>query len=343
LPFLLAVLFAAACSGSGSEGGGSGGGGRVTLRLGYFPNITHATAIAGVGSGIFARNLGEGVSLETATFNAGPSAVEALFSGALDATYIGPNPAINAYVRSKGEAVRIISGATSGGAFLVVKPEIKSAEDLRGKRVASPQLGNTQDVALRSWLKEQGLRTDAQGGGDVSVLPQENAQSLESFRSGLIEGAWVPEPWATRLVQEGGGTILVDERDLWPNGAYVTTHLIVRAAFLKQHPDVVEGLLRGHVESTAFVNAQPAEAQRLVNSVIERITGRPIAEQVITNAWRNLVFTNDPIVSSLRRSADDAAAFGFLDKGDVKLDGIYDLEPLNRVLRAAGNQEVQVQ
>jgi NitT/TauT family transport system substrate-binding protein len=342
LLLLPVVLFAVACGGPGSGSGTGGGDERVTLRLGYFPNITHATAIAGVEAGIFNRNLGEGVSLETATFNAGPSAVEAIFSGALDAMYIGPNPAINAYVRSKGEAIRIISGATSAGAFLVVKPEITSAEDLRGKRVASPQLGNTQDVALRSWLKEHGLRTDAQGGGDVSVLPQENAQSLESFRAGLIAGAWVPEPWATRLVQEGGGTILVDERDLWPNGAYVTTHLIVRTAFLKRHPDVVEGLLRGHVESTAFVNARPAEAQRLVNSVIERITGRPIADQVITSAWRNLVFTNDPVAASLRRSADAAIAFGFLDKR-ANLDGIYDLALLNGVLRETGNQEVQVQ
>ncbi len=344
----LLVALGVACGGSdssdaGSAGSSNGGAERVTLRLGYFPNITHATGIVGVESGIFARNLGDNVTLETATFNAGPAAVEALFSGALDATYIGPNPAINAYVRSKGEAIRIISGATSGGAFLVVKPEINSAQDLRGKKVSSPQLGNTQDVALRSWLKEQGLKTDVRGGGDVSVMPQENAQSLESFRAGLTAGAWVPEPWATRLVQEGGGKILVDERDLWPGGAYVTTHLVVRTKFLSEHPETVAQLLRGHVEATAFVNAQTAEAQRLVNSVIERITGKPIAEPVITAAWRNLVFTNDPIASSLRRSADDAAAFGLLDKGNVNLDGIYVLEPLNRILRDTGNQEVQVQ
>ncbi|MGD9893690.1 MAG: ABC transporter substrate-binding protein [Dehalococcoidia bacterium] len=348
LPLLLVLALAVACGGSDSsksESVGSAGSrpDRVTLRLGYFPNITHATGIAGIESGIFARNLGDNVTLETATFNAGPAAVEALFSGAIDATYIGPNPAINAFVRSKGEAIRVISGATSGGAFLIVKPEISNAQDLRGKKVASPQLGNTQDVALRSWLQEQGLKTDLQGGGDVSVLPQENAQSLESFRSGLIAGAWVPEPWATRLVLDGGGKILVDERDLWPGGAYVTTHLVVRTAFLSEHPDAVARLLSGHVEATAFVNAQPAEAQRLVNDVIERITGKAIAEPVITAAWRNLVFTNDPIAASLRASADDAADFGLLDKGKVKLDGIYHLGPLNEVLRQSGNQEVQVQ
>lgn len=316
---------------------------RVTLRLGYFPNITHATGIVGVESGIFARTLGENVKLETATFNAGPAVIEAIFSDALDVSYIGPNPAINAFVRSKGEAVRIIAGATSGGAFLVVRPEVAGAADLRGKRVATPQLGNTQDVALRAWLKGQGLRTDPQGGGDVSVTPQENAQSLEAFRAGQIAGAWVPEPWATRLVQEGGGKILVDERTLWPGGAYVTTHLIVRTAFLQKHPDVVERLLRGHVEATESVNANPAEAQRLVNASIERIAGRPIAAPVITAAWGTMTFTVDPVASSLQKSATDAAAFGFLDLGDVKLDRIYDLRLLNKVLREAGKPEVAAQ
>jgi NitT/TauT family transport system substrate-binding protein len=349
-PLILAAvlaLAAGACGGDDSSSQSSGNGApadkQVTLRLGNFPNITHATAIVGVESGIFARELGDTVKLETATFNAGPSAVEALFSGALDATYIGPNPAINAYVRSKGEAVRIISGATSGGAFFVVKPEVNGADDLRGKKVASPQLGNTQDVALRAWLKSKGLRTELTGGGDVSIVPQENAQTLEAFRTGQIAGAWVPEPWATRLIQEGGGKVLVDERTLWPDGRYVTTHLIVRTAFLKDHPDVVERLLRGQVEANAFVNAQPEEAQRIVNRGIEKITGRGLPEPVIAAAWRNLEFTNDPIASSLRRSADDATAFGLLDRGGVSLDKIYDLTPLNAVLKQTGNREVALQ
>jgi NitT/TauT family transport system substrate-binding protein len=342
---ILAVVAGACGSDSSprSSGSGASGGKQVTLRLGYFPNITHAAAIVGVERGIFARELGENVKLETATFNAGPSAVEALFSRALDATYIGPNPAINAYVRSKGEAVRIISGATSGGAFFVVRPEVNGANDLRGKRVASPQLGNTQDVALRSWLKSQGLRTDLTGGGDVSVVPQENAQTLEAFRAGQIAGAWVPEPWATRLVQEGGGKVLVDERTLWPEGKYVTTHLIVRTAFLEDHPEVVERLLRGQVEANAFVNARPEEAQRIVNRAIEKIAGRGIPEPVIAAAWRNLEFTNDPIAASLRRSADDATAFGLLDRGGVSLDKIYHLAPLNTVLKQTGNEEVALQ
>ena len=205
----------------------------VELRLGYFPNVTHATALAGIKQGFFEEALPDNVTLTTTPFNAGPEAVEAIFSGGLDASFIGPNPAINAFARSKGEAIRIVSGATSGGAYLVVKPEITSAAQLKGKKLATPQLGNTQDVALRAWLKEQGLSSDAQGGGDVSILPQPNAQTLDTFRSGDIDGAWVPEPWATRLVQEGGGTVLVDERDLWPDGQYVTTHLVVTPTFLE--------------------------------------------------------------------------------------------------------------
>ena len=177
----------------------------VTLRLGYFPNITHAAAVAGVEKGILADKLGPDVDLKTAIFNAGGAATEALFAGSIDATYIGPNPAINAFAKSKGEALRIVAGATSAGAALVVKPEINSAADLKGKKVATPQLGNTQDVALRAWLLQQGLKTDTQGGGDVSIKPQENGQTLETFKTNQMAGAWVPEPWATRLVREGGG------------------------------------------------------------------------------------------------------------------------------------------
>ncbi len=329
-----APLTAGASAPRGAESG--------TLRLGIFPNITHATGLVGIEADIFARNLGPHVTLKTSTFNAGPAAVEALFSNALDAAYIGPNPAINAYVRSKGAAIRVVAGATSGGAFFVVQSDITNAGDLRGKKVASPQLGNTQDVALRRWLKEQGLRTDVRGGGDVSVVPGDNARSFESFRAGQIAGAWVPEPWATRLVTDAGGKVLVDERDEWPGGAYVTTHLVVRTAFLQQHPDVVELLLRGHVEATAYVNAQPAEARRLVNAALARITGRPLPDALIAAAWRNLVFTNDPLAASLRTSATEAAAFGFVDPRGIEIDGIYDLRLLNTVLRGAGNAEVQV-
>src|SRR5438105_4590870 len=199
----------------------------VTLRLGYFPNVTHASAIAGIEKGIFAHKLGPNVDLKPSIVNAGGAATEALFSGAIDATFIGPSPSINAFVKSKGEAIRIIAGATSGGAALVVKPNINSAADLKGQKVATPQLGNTQDVAARAWLLAQGLKTDLQGGGDVKIAPQDNSQTLDAFKSKLIAGAWVPEPWATRMVKEGNGKVLVDERDLWSGRQFVTTQLIV--------------------------------------------------------------------------------------------------------------------
>jgi NitT/TauT family transport system substrate-binding protein len=280
------------------------------------------------------------VTLTPQTFNAGPAAVEAIFSGAIDATYIGPNPAINAFAKSHGEAIRIISGATSGGAYLVVNPSITSPAGLKGKKIATPQLGNTQDVALRSWLKANKLSSDAQGGGDVQVVPQDNGQALEAFKAGTIAGAWVPEPWATRMIQEGKGKVLVDEKTLWPGGQYVTTHLVVRTAFLKDHPDVVRHLLEGHVAAVDFVNANPAESKTLVNQALQKLTGKTIAQGVIDAAWPNMTFTNDPIASSLRKGADDAKSVGLLDAG-TKLDGIYDLKLLNEVLKAAGKPEVK--
>jgi NitT/TauT family transport system substrate-binding protein len=310
----------------------------TTVRLGYFPNVTHASAIVGVEKGIFEAALGEH-KLEVSTFNAGPAAVEAIFSGALDATYIGPNPAINAFAKSNGEAIRIVSGATSGGAFLVVKRGITKAADLKGKKVASPQLGNTQDVALRSWLAAEGLKTNPQGGGDVSVVPQENAQTLETFKTGAIDGAWVPEPWATRLVQEGGGKVLIDEADLWPAGRFVTTHLIVRSEFLEEHPGAVKALVEGQVNANTFIEENPAEAQQLTNEGIEKITGKKIAEPVITEAWKNLAFTNDPIASSLAKGADNAETVGLLEP--VDLEGIYDLKILNAILEEHGLEAVK--
>jgi NitT/TauT family transport system substrate-binding protein len=343
---LTALTLAGAACGSGSSKDATGnkqGGAvaeKVTLRLGYFPNVTHAAAVAGVEKGIFAEKLGANVDLKPATFNAGPAAVEALFAGALDATYIGPNPAINAFAKSSGNAIRIVAGATSGGASLVVKPAIAKAADLKGKKVATPQLGNTQDVALRAWLLAQGLKTTLQGGGDISVVPQENSQTLEQFKAGQVAGAWVPEPWASRLVQEGGGKVLVDERTLWPGGQFVTTHLIVRTEFLKQHPAVIEKLLAGHLAATDFVNREPAQAQGVVNGGILRITGKAIPEPVIAAAWNNLKFTFDPVASSLRKGAEDAKAAGLLDAA-FELDGIYDLSVLNKLLVATGQAEVK--
>jgi NitT/TauT family transport system substrate-binding protein len=322
---LLALLASAGCRGEQRAG---------VVRLGYFPNLTHAPAIAGLREGFFGSELEPGVTLESRVFNAGPEAVEALFTGALDIAYLGPNPAINAFVQSQGQAIRIIAGATSGGVSLVVKPEITAPDRLRGTRLATPQLGNTQDVALRTWLARQGLTATRDGGGDVAIVPQPNAQTLETFRAGQIDGAWVPEPWASRLVLEGGGTVLVDERLLWPGGQFVTTLVVVRTAFLREQPGLVARLLRGHVHAVDFLNGEAARGRTVVNEGLAALTGRALGDSVLTRAWGNLAFTVDPLAASLQASARAAQQAGLLREGS--LAGIYDLAPLNSVLAAAG-------
>jgi len=340
---LLAAATLAGCSSGSSSDTKAGAvakpGEKVTLRLGYLANITHAPALVGLQKGIFAGKLGPDVTLQPSVFNAGPAEVEALFSGAIDATYIGPNPAINAYAKSNGQAVRIVSGATSGGAFLVVNPSINSAADLKGKKVASPQLGNTQDVALRSWLRSQGLKTDTQGGGDVSIVPQDNATALAAFESGAIAGAWEPEPWATRMVQEGKGRVLVDERTLWPAGQFVTTELMVRTAFMNEHPDVVQRLLEGQVAATDFINANPADAKAATNQALQQATGKALSQSVLDAAWPHMTFTDDPLAASLRTGADNAKAVGLLDP-NTKLDNLFDLTLLDKALKADGKPQV---
>jgi NitT/TauT family transport system substrate-binding protein len=333
---VLAVLLAlpvlalgAACAGSTAPAEGTDGA-ATTVRLGYFANLNHAAAIAGVDKG-FLRNALGGTTVETQIFDAGPAAVEALFADALDVAYLGPNPAINAFGQSDGEAIRIIGGATSGGAQLVVRAGIDNAADLRGTTLATPQLGNTQDVALRSWLTGQGLRSSVQGGGDVSISPTRNADTLQLFRDGQLDGAWVPEPWASRLVLEAGARVLLDEKDLWPQGQFVTTHLIVRTEFLERYPETVEALLRGHVDAVRWINDNPGAAKQVVNDGLKALTGKALEPAVLDRAWQNLTVTADPIASSLQKSADDAAAAGIAaDK--VDLSGIYDLSILNRIL-----------
>ncbi|MDO8531578.1 MAG: ABC transporter substrate-binding protein [Dehalococcoidia bacterium] len=314
---------------------------QVTLRLGYFPNITHSQPIVGLARGTFAQALGPNVKLDTKTFNAGPSAIEALFAGAIDATYIGPNPAINGYARSDGKALRIVAGATSGGAMFVVRPDrgISKPVDLAGKKIASPQLGNTQDVALRAYIKANGLNTK-EDGGNVEVVPTANPDILTLFRKGDIDGAWVPEPWGTRLVQEASGRVFLDERKLWPDGDFVTTHLIVRTEFLEQHPNVVEDLVRANVETTLWINANQKEATQLVISGIRDVTGATLPQEQVSAAFQNLRITYDPIAPSLRKSAEDAFKLGFLGSKEPDLRNIYALDPLNKVLKEKGLQPV---
>jgi NitT/TauT family transport system substrate-binding protein len=325
----LTALAPAAC------GGDDGADGQVTLRLGYFANLTHAQALVGLADGTFQKELGPDVTIKAKAFNAGPMEIEALFAGELDAAFIGPNPTVNGWVKSKGEALHIVSGAASGGALLIVRPaaNITKPADLAGKKITSPQLGGTQDVALRSYVLKAGLKTK-ENGGNVTVLPTSNADTITLFKKGDIDGAWLPEPWASRLVTEAGGKVLLDERTLWPGGRFVTTQLIVSSSFLRKHPAQVEALVRANVLVTQAMNADPAKAKEAVNAEIKRITGAALAPEVVEQAWANIEFTWDPIASSLRTSTDAAFALGFLGDSKPKLDGLYDLAPLNRVLDA---------
>lgn len=304
------------------------------LRLGYFANITHAAPIIGIKKGIYARHLGA-TKLDPQIFNAGPAAVEALFSGTIDAAYLGPNPAINAYAQSKGEAVRIVAGAAIGGASLVVKADagISGPADLLGKTIATPQKGGTQDVALRAYLQENGIKV---GGGkdQVNVLNTENATTLEQFRTGSIAGAWLPEPWASRLVLEANGTVLVDERSRWPAGKFVTTHLLVSTQFLKKHPDVVKKLLEAQVETVDWINTHKSEATATINSALKAVIGKQLRDDVVTRAFDQITVSNDPAAASLGKSKDNAVKAGLLK--DVDLKGIYDLRLLGEVLAEAG-------
>ncbi|MFI5085630.1 MAG: aliphatic sulfonate ABC transporter substrate-binding protein [Actinomycetales bacterium] len=307
------------------------------LRLGYFGNVTHAPALVGLQQGFFRQHLGS-TTLSTQVFNAGPAAVEALNAGAIDAAYLGPSPAINSYATSHGSSIRIIAGAASGGAQLVVKPGISSAADLRGKVLASPQLGGTQDVALRSWLGKQGLKTAPGGGGDVTINPTDNAQTLKLFQEGKLDGAWLPEPWASRLVLQAGGKVLVDEKDLWDQGQFTTTILVVNAAFLAAHPQTVEALLRGHVQSVDWLRANTAGSADVVNAGLKAAAGSALNRDVLDRSLGNLSFTVDPLAATYPELLQHGIDAGVTKQADIR--GIFDLRLLNKILRQTGHQAV---
>ena len=271
--------------------------------------------MVGKSNGWFDKAMGPEVKIEWKSFNAGPSAIEALFAGAIDMTYIGPNPAISGYVRSNGEALRIVAGATSGGAALVVRNDagIWKPEDFHGKKVASPQMGNTQDVALRAWLIAHGMKSTDKG-GDVQVIPLANPDQLTLFLKKQLDGAWAPEPWATRLIQEGKGRLFLDERTLWPNGDFITAHLIVRTQFLKEHPDLVKNWIRAHVELTDWINGHLPEAKKLLNQQIAKETGKALPDAVLEESFGRMKATYDPLRASLMVAAKSEFEAGFLGR-----------------------------
>ena len=297
--------------------------------------------MVGKANGWFAKALGTGVMIKWTTFNAGPAAIEALFAGAIDMTYIGPNPAITGYVRSHGEALRIIAGATSGGAALVVRNDsgIQKPEDFHGKKVATPQLGNTQDVALRAWLKKHGLKSIDKG-GDVQVMPLANPDQLTLFQKKSLDAAWAPEPWATRLIREGNGHVFLDERSLWPQGQFIACHLVVATKFLRDNPEIIRNWVRAHVELTEWINGHLAEAKNILNEQIQKETGKALSLAVLDEAFGRLQVTYDPLSSSLMTAARAAFDAGFMGKEMPDLKGIYDLTILNEVLAGKGKKAI---
>ncbi|EKD78727.1 MAG: hypothetical protein ACD_41C00287G0011 [uncultured bacterium] len=293
------------------------------IRVGYFPNITHAQPLVGLADGTFQKALGD-FAIEPYTFNAGPAEIEALFAGQIDLAYIGPSPALNAYVQSEGEAIRIISGGMSGGAAFVVQPELAAAYRTQGdsvftgKTFASPQQGNTQDVALRTYFQNKGMLDQ------VTISPMANADQISLFAQNKLDGSWVPEPWVSRLVAEAGAEVL------WDDPA-VTTVVIVSTDFLEQRPEVVKQWLTAHVTATDWMTTHPTEAQTIVNTEIEKLTGAAVDETVLANAWVRLNPSVAPDQAGIETMRSQAEALGFIDSTGLDFNQLYDFTILNEI------------
>jgi NitT/TauT family transport system substrate-binding protein len=331
------ALVAAGCAGSATRARGSSD----VLRLGIFPNLTHAPGYVALGEGIFDRVMGD-TEVEVTIFNSGTDAGEALLAGSLDASYIGPGPAINLFVRSEG-SVSVVSGATSGGAGLVVRKGagIDSPEDLAGKRIAVPDIGNTQDIAFRAWLEANGLRTTDEG-GEVRVLPVDNPELPQLFRAGELDGAWEPEPYPSLLIEEGLAEPFVDEATLWPDGRFVTTHLLVSNAYMDAHPEVVSRLVEANVEAIRVMQEDPDRAKATVQAQLIEAGAPSLDQAVVDAAWEKLEFTWDPIPASLQKDAQDAFRLGYLEENPEGIADIYRLGPLNTILTTERLETIEV-
>jgi sulfonate transport system substrate-binding protein len=334
------ALAAAGCSSSAASGGSGSGNDPVVLRLGFLTNITHAPALIGIDKGYFAKALGKNVQLKFVPFSTGTEEGTALLAGQLDAAYVGPNPAIKAWQTSNGKLIKVISGAASGGAELVVKKGITTPAQLKGQKLATPSLGNTQDVALRYWLKQQHLTATQTGGGDVPITPiTPNSDAVLQFKSGQIAGGWEPAPYDAEMVQEGGH-VLVDEASLWPKGQFVTTNLVVTQKFLAAHPGVVSNLLKGQIQANDYIHSDMAGAEQAANAELTKLLGKGLDPSIVSAAFQQITFTDDPIASSLATDAQHAVAVGLLSP--VKdISGLYDLGPLNALLKADGQPQVK--
>ena len=317
------------------------------IRVGHFPNITHAQGViahtlSDQKKGWFEQRLGPDVEVQWFVYNAGPSAMEALLAKSIDISYVGPNPAINAHLKTKGADIRIVAGACSGGAALVVQPGvIQKDADFKGKKVATPQLGNTQDVAARAWLQSKGYKVTLIG-GDVQVVPTSNPDQLLLFQKKDLHAVWTVEPWVTRLEREAGAKLYLEESSLWKDtgGKYVTTHLVSSVQFLNKQRDLLKRWIAAHVELTEWIQSNSDEAKKLLNEGMKRQTTRALPVETLDPAWKRLEITYDPIRASLLKSAEDAHRIGFI-KQKPDLSKIYELGVLNEVLKERGKGEVR--
>lgn len=299
---------------------------KVTLRVGYFPNVTHAQGVIGSHStrekhGWFEQRLGPDVTIQWYPFNAGPSAMEAIFAGSIDLTYVGPNPALNAYIRSEGDEIRVLAGSALGGAALVVAGDgrIAAASDFKGRRLATPQLGNTQDVAARAWLKKQGFKV-TQTGGDVLVVPTANADQLPLFQQGRLDAVWTVEPWVSRLELDAGGRVFLEQKDA------VTTVLVTSVKFLQTHPALVAKFKAAHQELTAWINAHPDEARAQVRAGLSAEIKREMSNAIVTSAWRRLKFSDQVTQKQFEVLVTEAQSAGFL-RDAIPLDRLFSGQP----------------
>jgi NitT/TauT family transport system substrate-binding protein len=302
---------------------------RSELRLGYFANVTHAQALVGLANGEFEEQLGTDVKFVPKLFGSGPAAIEALLADEVDLTYVGPSPAINGFIRSEGKALRVIAGAVQGGAVFVRRSDVvlNQKEDFSGKRFASPQIGNTQDISLRTYLAQMGHLTKERG-GTVEVLPMANADILTLFLRKELDGAWVPEPWGAILVHRAQGVILVDERDLWPDGKFATTLLVVSQKFLEARPEWVQRIMNAHVELTRWIQDHRRDVGTILNGEIAKYTRKRLDETILSDALSRLDVTVDPLESSLETLFERGRVLGYLKKGNLK--GMLDLRILEK-------------
>lgn len=284
---------------------------KVTLRFGHFPNITHAQGVIAhglsrQGKGWFEQRLGPEIKIDWFTYNAGPSAMEAIFAGSLDLTYVGQGPALNAHFKSDGEEIRVIGGAATGGAALVVRPDdsLKTAADFRGKTIATPQLGNTQDISCRAWLKAQGFKV-TQTGGDVKVLPVANADQLAAFQQKQVDGVWTVEPWVTRLEREAGGKVFLEDKRVQ------TTWLVSSVKFLHDHSDLAKKVAAANAELTQWIQAHPEEAQKILAAELKEETRATLAPEAIAQAWKRITFTTVVSPQLVAKAVQDAKDAGF--------------------------------